>query len=210
MAASALREQKKLLANARLSSVATVVQALCAALATLIGLAIVPASILGKAIVFTAALVPLVLALRSRSRATACREMAKAAGERAWQAAAEDVAAHSEGGITGAALAKTLGLEPEHADRLLTALTVHDRTRIDVGDDAEVRYSIATDALAENVRSRSPVLMHEAHGGPSGLSESGDASKSRVSSVEKHRLLDEAETLDDGAPERAARKEPLR
>ena len=144
-ALSALREQKKALANAQAASVATVIQGVVATVATLIGLALLPASIAGKAIVFALAVVPLVLALRSRTRATAARENAKHAGERAWQAAAENVAGRAKDGMTAPALAKTLGIPPEHAEKLLTALAVNDRTRIQVGDDAEVRYTVGTD-----------------------------------------------------------------
>ncbi|MDF2697591.1 MAG: hypothetical protein K0S65_5974 [Labilithrix sp.] len=143
---NALRMQKKALAHARIASVATVLQAFVAGIATLVGLALLPASIAGKALVFAIAIAPLILALRSRSRATAARATAKAAGERAWQAAAEDAASRAEHGVTVNGLAKTLGVEPEHAEKLLTSLAVHDRTRIDVGDDAEVRYSVAAGA----------------------------------------------------------------
>jgi hypothetical protein len=146
-ATNALREQKKAFSNARAASVATVVQAMFAAVVTLIGLALLPASIAGKVVVFAIAVVPLILALRSRSRATQARENAKNAGDRAWQAAAEDVAASSKEGVTVPALAKALGIEPAHAEKLLTALTVHDRTRIDVGDDAEVRYSVRPETV---------------------------------------------------------------
>jgi hypothetical protein len=142
-AANALREQKKALAQTRLASVATVIQAVFAASATLVGLAVAPASIVGKAIVFAVALVPFLLAMRSRRHATKARENAAKAGERAWQAAAEDVATQAKEGVTVATLAKRLGIEPDRADKLLTALTVDERTRIDVGEDAEVRYSAA-------------------------------------------------------------------
>lgn len=144
-AASALREQKKALANARAASVATVLQGAFSTVATLIGLALLPAALAGKLVVFALAIVPLILAMRSRGRARAARERASEAGERAWQAAAEDVAGRRKDGITAPELARTLGIEPEHADKLLTALAVTDRTRIDVGDDAEVRYSIGAD-----------------------------------------------------------------
>jgi hypothetical protein len=146
-AANALKEKKKALSNARLASVATVVQATFAAIATLIGLAIMPASLVGKLIVFLIAATPILLAMRSRSRATKAREVAKNAGDRAWQAAAEDAAVHSKSGITVNALAKTLGIEQPQAEKLLTSLAVNDRTRIDVGDDAEVRYSVAPENL---------------------------------------------------------------
>jgi hypothetical protein len=138
---NALREQKTALGNARLASMATVFQALAAAVATAVGLAVAPASLVGRALVLAFAVVPLVLALRSRSRATRARENAKAANERAWQAAAEDAVSRAKVGVTVEGLAKTLGIEASYADKLLTTLAVHDRTRIDVGDDAEVRYS---------------------------------------------------------------------
>jgi hypothetical protein len=146
-ASNALREQKKALANARLASVATVIQGIFASAVTLIALAIMPASLVGKLVLLVLAIAPLVLAVRSRARATKAREHARAASERAWQAAAEAAAAHSKEGITPPALAKMLAIPPEHADELLTALAVQDRTRIDVGDDAEVRYSVGPDRL---------------------------------------------------------------
>jgi hypothetical protein len=142
-----LKEQKAHLATARLASAATVLQAIFAALATLVGLALTPASIAGKLFVFAIALVPLVLALRSRARAKSAREAADRAGEQAWQAAAEAIAAGAPKGITAPALAKALDVEEPHADRLLTALAVHDRTRVDLGDDAEVVYSVPPDRL---------------------------------------------------------------
>jgi hypothetical protein len=142
-AANALRTQKKALANARAASVSTVVQGFVATVATLIGLALLPASLAGKLVVFAIAVVPLILALRSRGRAVAARANAAAAGEKAWLAAAEDVAAHEKQGVTVPSLAAALGISDEHAEKLLTALAVDDRTRIDVGDDAEVRYSVA-------------------------------------------------------------------
>jgi hypothetical protein len=147
VAAGALKQQKKHLAAARLASIATLVQASFAALATLIGLAAHPASIAGKVLVVAIAIVPLILALRARSRATSARESARTASERAWQAAAEDVAGRAKSGITAPALAKTLGIEPAYADRLLTSLAVHERTRIDVGENAEVVYSVQPGAL---------------------------------------------------------------
>jgi hypothetical protein len=142
-----LKAQKGHLATARVASVATVLQAIFAALATLIGLALSPASIVGKALVFAIALVPLVLAIRSRARAKSEREAADRAGEQAWQAAAEAIAAGAPNGITATALAKALDIDEAHADRLLTSLAVHDRTRVDVGDDAEVVYSVPPDRL---------------------------------------------------------------
>lgn len=140
-AANALLEQQRALTTARLSSIATVIQAGFAAGITTVGILIHPASIVGMAVIFGFALIPLFLALRSRWKAAKARRQAEDASERAWQAAAEDLAARSSEGVTVESLAKSLGIAPEHAERLLTALTVHERTRIDVGDDASVRYS---------------------------------------------------------------------
>jgi hypothetical protein len=142
-AIAALREQQGHIGAARLASFATMVQGIFATFVTLIGLAVHPQSLLAKGIVFAVAVVPLLLALRSRARATAERARAKDAGERAWQHAAEDAASRGADGITVPVLAETLGIDAKEADRLLTSLAVHERTRVDVGDDAEVRYSVA-------------------------------------------------------------------
>lgn len=144
-AARALKEQKAHLARAQTASIVSVIQALVAALWAPVGLLLLPSTIVGQAIVVAVAALPLLASFRSRSRAKEARAKAKEASERAWQAAAEDVATKATGGITAAALAKTLALDPARAERILDGLTVHDRTRIDVGDDAEVRYSVAPD-----------------------------------------------------------------
>ena len=52
-----------------------------------------------------------------------------------------------------------LGIDPAFAEKLLTSLAVHDRTRIDVGDDAEVVYSVAPDVMA---RAPDPLLAERA------------------------------------------------
>jgi len=139
-AARLLKEQKAHLAAARVAGAATVLQGVFATVAALVGLALMPAALVGKLVVLAVAVAPLVLAMRSRSRAKAEREAAREAGDRAWQTAAEAIAAGAPDGITAGALAKRLVIEEADADRLLTALAVHDRTRIDVGDDAEVVY----------------------------------------------------------------------
>jgi hypothetical protein len=148
-AIAALREEKKHRSDARASSIATIVQGMFAAIAALIALAILPASLIGKVVVLAMALSPILLALRSRSRATKARALASAANERAWQAAAEEIAERSKQGVTAAELASKLGLPATEADRILTSLAVHDRTRVDVGDDAEVRYSVAPEIDAQ-------------------------------------------------------------
>jgi hypothetical protein len=101
----------------------------------------------------TSALLPhiLVLAISAFLAFSAARGFARAKGanakagesrERAWLAAAEDVAKQRKDGVTAEELGKALAIEPARAEKLLTELAVHERTRIDVGDDAEVRYSV--------------------------------------------------------------------
>lgn len=128
----ALKEQKRHLSVARLASVSTVVQAVFAAMATLIALVTMPESVVAKAILFIVALVPLVSAMRSRSRASKARTAAAAAGERAWLAATEELA---YGGTTAKELAKKLEIEPARAEQLLNASAAQSRVRIDVSDD---------------------------------------------------------------------------
>jgi hypothetical protein len=85
------------------------------------------------------------MALRQRSRAQHATADANEALDRAWLAAAEDVASHAKKGVTVAELASRLLIDAVKAEKLLTELAVHDRTRIDVDDDAEVRYSVSPD-----------------------------------------------------------------
>ncbi len=177
-AADALRQQKKALANARAASLATVLQALFAAVVTLIGLGVGPASIVGKVILFALAAAPLILAMRSRSQATRAREAAREAGTRAWRTAAEDAVTRSSSGVTVEGLAKMLGVDPARADALLTELAVHERARIDVGDDAEVRYSAAPGPrVGELETSEAPLSDEEAERGRAGRSERSERSR---------------------------------
>jgi len=115
------------------------------------------AGVLGSAHVFTlfvaiATAIQTALALRQRSRAQHATADANEALERAWLAAAEQVASHAKNGVTVAELASRLKIDAVKAEKLLTQLAVHDRTRIDVDDDAEVRYSVSPDIDVSRVR----------------------------------------------------------
>jgi phosphomannomutase len=92
------------------------------------------------------------LALRQRGKAQRATGDASEALERAWLAAAEDVASHAKNGVTVAELASRLKVDAVKAEKLLTQLAVNDRTRIDVDDDAEVRYSVSPDIDVSKVR----------------------------------------------------------
>ena len=102
-------------------------------------------------IVAIAAAMQTVLALRQRSKAQRATADANEALGRAWLAAAEDVASHAKNGVTVAELASRLKIDAVKAEKLLTELAVHDRTRIDVDDDAEVRYSVSPEIDVSNV-----------------------------------------------------------
>lgn len=145
-AARALKEQRGHIGRAQTASILTVVQAVVAALWAPVGLLLLPSTIVGQAIVVAVALLPLLSALRSRARAKDARAKAEDANERAWHAAAEDVARRARGGVTASELAEKLTIDPAYAEKVLDGLTVNDRTRIDVGDDAEVRYSVTPEA----------------------------------------------------------------
>lgn len=160
-AANALRAERKALAVARASSIASLFQGVLAIVTTLIALAIFPSTLAGQGLAFAFAIAPLLLALRSRTRAGRARKEAEQESARAWHAAAEDVVRQHSRGITASALAQILRIDPKKADELLTALAVNDRTRIDVGDDAEIRYSVFPETLvrvedepSESVRPR--------------------------------------------------------
>lgn len=120
--------------------------------ATLSTLALI-AAVLGGAnlfllIVAAAAAIQTALALRQRGRAQRATADANEALDRAWLAAAEDVTSHAKKGVTVAELASRLKIDAVKSEKLLTQLAVNDRTRIDVDDDAEVRYSISPELVA--------------------------------------------------------------
>lgn len=143
-AATPLREAK---ASLSLATRLRLSYRLFAFAASLSALALI-AGVLGAAnlfIVFVAlaTAIQTTLALRQRSRAQRATADANEALERAWLAAAEDVASHAKKGVTVAELASRLKIDAVKAEKLLTQLAVHDRTRIDVDDDAEVRYSVS-------------------------------------------------------------------
>ena len=144
-----LREAKASLGAATRSRAAFWVFAIMATFMTLIVLAAWPAAILAKLILLAMAVAPTLLAVRARARAGKANEAANEALDRAWLAAAEDVTSHAKKGVTVAELAGRLKIDAVKAEKLLTQLAVNERTRIDVDDDAEVRYSIASDAVAK-------------------------------------------------------------
>ncbi len=115
------------------------------------------AGVLGGAHVFivfvaVATAMQAALALRQRGKAQRATADANEALDRAWLAATEDVASHAKNGVTVAELASRLKVDAVRAEKLLTQLAVHDRTRIDVDDDAEVRYSVSPDVDISKVR----------------------------------------------------------
>jgi len=109
---------------------------------TLLALAAWPAALVWKLFFLALAAGPTALAVRARTRAGGANADAKEALDRAWLAAAEDVARNAKKGVTVAELASRLKIDPVRAEELLTRLAVHERTRIDVDDDADVRYSV--------------------------------------------------------------------
>jgi hypothetical protein len=118
---------------------------------TLVAVAAWPvAALLSHLMLLAMAMTPTLLAVRARSRAHRADADASEALERAWLAAAEDVTSHAKNGVTVAELASRLKIDATKAEKLLTELAVHDRTRIDVDDDAEVRYSIATELVSSS------------------------------------------------------------
>jgi hypothetical protein len=137
-----LREAKASETRSKRARASFWVFAMMATFFTLVALAAWPAALVWKLFFLALAVGPTVLAMRARGRAGSASADAKEALDRAWLAAAEDVAKSAKKGITVAELAKRLKIDPVRAESLLTQLAVHDRTRIDVDDDAEVRYSI--------------------------------------------------------------------
>lgn len=142
-AAAPLKEAKLQRGRAIRSRATSIVLALMAAFTTLVALAAWPAALVAKLILLGLAVTPAILAMRARGKASDATAKAEAEMDKAWLAAAEDVVKRASKGVTASELANRLKVEPAKAEKLLTELAVHDRTRIDVDDDAEVRYSLA-------------------------------------------------------------------
>ncbi len=152
---------------------------------TMVALAAWPvAALVSHLILLAMAATPTLFAVRARARAGRAAEAEREAIDRAWLAAAEDVTSRAKKGVTVAELAKQLKVDPVKAEKLLTELAVHDRTRIDVDEDAEVRYSIAPElAAAASEESRVRV---------DATSPTHDATEEKFRALEEHEL-DEAE-----------------
>lgn len=144
-----LREAKLLRGKAIRSRAASLVFFLMAAFATLVAVAAWPAALVAKLLLLALAVTPTALGVRARGNASTSTSKAEEAMDRAWLAAAADVVTRSKKGVTASELAKRLKIDDERADKLLTELAVNDRTRIDVDDEAEVRYSVHPDDQAK-------------------------------------------------------------
>lgn len=89
------------------------------------------------------------VATRGFVRAGRARREADAAIERAWLSAAEEVARRSRT-LTAEDLSARLGVEVPRAEHLLSQLSVHGRTRVDIGEDARIHYSAPPDGALED------------------------------------------------------------
>jgi hypothetical protein len=79
-----------------------------------------------------------VLAILSMSRAGAKTQELKQALDEAWRTAARDVAMASKDGITGADLARQMGLDATTAENLVAELSIDDAMRARMTDDGRI------------------------------------------------------------------------
>ncbi len=157
---------------------------------TLIALAAWPAALAWKLFFLAFAVTPTVLAMRARNRATIARADAAEALDRAWLGAAETIAKGTKKGVTVAELAARLKIDPVRAEALLTKLAVQDGTRIDVDDDAEVRYSIGGDDPSAPNASRVRVDTSRSEDQFRALEEAEAAASGRIEErAEEHAVL---------------------
>ena len=146
---NALREAKTLFGGATRAKARSIAWSILAVLAALVVMAASAKEVfLATLALSLMAIVPAILGLRANGQAKKRKENGDAALDRAWLAAAEEIAAKHRNGVTAKELGKTLQIDEARADKLLTQLAVHDKTRIDVGEDAEVRYSVGPDVFA--------------------------------------------------------------
>jgi len=85
-------------------------------------------------------IVQALLAMGTRARWRANDQEAQRDLDAAWESVADEVV-NAGGAVTAKALAAKMRTTEEHAETLLTALSVKDRVRVEVTDDAELHYS---------------------------------------------------------------------
>ena len=112
---------------------------LTAALGLLLTLA---STVVGLMILATAAAL-LVASVMIGARSRRQSEQARRLTFEAWESIAEKVVELHGGTLTGPELAKKLHTTEADVERMMSFLSVDDRVRIDVGPDAEVRYTTA-------------------------------------------------------------------
>ena len=81
------------------------------------------------------------LGMAMRSRARASDETAQTELDAAWESVADEVLRTRGGDVTAKDLAQAMRTTEAHAETMLSTLSLHDRARVAVDDDAELRYS---------------------------------------------------------------------
>jgi hypothetical protein len=114
--------------------------AMALALATLLAMA---AGHLAAIVLAGLATLLVVLALVAVGRARGRDEGMRRALDEAWGTAAERLLVASDGGVSSAWLAGAMRTTEAHAERILASLSARGRARVDVGEDAELRYRVA-------------------------------------------------------------------
>ncbi len=106
-----------------------------------------PAAILGGlgAVLF-------VLGMVLRSRASASDAIAQTELDAAWESVADEVLRARAGDVTAKDLAQSMRTTESHAETMLSTLSLHDRARVAVDDNAELRYSAGPANAAPLVR----------------------------------------------------------
>ena len=103
-------------------------------------------------------LASLALGLAAFARARARDGDVRAELDEAWQRVAGEVVAAGRGAeITAAELARVMHTDERYAEKLLGALSASDRVRVELGDDAELRYAAPlAESYAREESSRPP------------------------------------------------------
>ena len=102
------------------------------------------ASPIAGGVVVAVAVALAVASARASRSASSARKRVVAGVEHAWENAIAEYVQHAPTSVTAAQVASALNMSDAQAEASLTTLAVHDRTRVDVGDDAQVRYGATT------------------------------------------------------------------
>ncbi len=114
-----------------------------AAVAFVLAVLLGPASYVAGGVLVAIGVVLAVLASKASRSASTARKRMRSELDRGWEAAMEGMLAQSAGTMTAREIARALRISEADVEATLTTLSVHERIRVAVQDNADLAYSHA-------------------------------------------------------------------